>query len=133
FAQQKRTATLTALFSGLAIFIACLGLFGLISFATIQRQKEIGIRKVLGASVMGIATMLSKDFLRLVILAIIIASPIAWWIMNRWLQDFVYRIDIPWWTFVLAGVLAVLLALLTVSILAVKAARANPVNSLRDE
>ncbi|MBD1434162.1 ABC transporter permease [Sphingobacterium sp. DN00404] len=133
FKQQKRTATLTALFSGLAIFIACLGLFGLVSFATIQRQKEIGIRKVLGASVAAIATMLSKDFLKLVVLAIIIASPIAWWIMNRWLQDFVYRIDIQWWTFFFAGVLAILIALFTVSTLAVKAARTNPVNSLRDE
>lgn len=133
FVQQKRTAALTALFSGLAIFIACLGLFGLVSFATIQRQKEIGIRKVLGASVTTIATMLSKDFLKLVGLAIIIASPIAWWVMNRWLQDFVYRIDIQWWTFFLAGILAILIALFTVSTLAIKAARANPVDSLRDE
>lgn len=133
FAQQKRTATLTTLFSSLAIFIACLGLLGLVSFATIQRQKEIGIRKVLGASVTGIAAMLSKDFLKLVILAIVIASPIAWWIMNRWLQDFVYRIDIQWWTFFFAGLLAILIALLTVSTFAIKAARANPVDSLRDE
>ncbi|PRD52713.1 FtsX-like permease family protein [Sphingobacterium gobiense] len=133
FVQQKRTATLTALFSGLAIFIACLGLFGLVAFATIQRQKEIGIRKVLGASVATIATMLSKDFLKLVILAIVVASPIAWWIMHQWLQDFVYRIDIPWWTFFFAGILAILIALFTVSTLAIKAARANPVDSLRDE
>jgi putative ABC transport system permease protein len=133
FVQQKRTATLTALFSGLAIFIACLGLFGLVSFATIQRQKEIGIRKVLGASVATIATMLSKDFLKLVVLAIVVASPIAWWIMHQWLQDFVYRIDIQWWTFFFAGLLAILIALFTVSTLAIKAARANPVDSLRDE
>jgi len=133
FAGQQRAATLTALFSGLAIFIACLGLFGLVSFATIQRQKEIGIRKVLGASVAGIATMLSKDFLRLVILAIVIASPIAWWIMSQWLQDFVYRVDIQWWTFFFSGLLAILIALFTVSTLAIKAAQANPVDSLRDE
>src|SRR5690606_34137619 len=133
FVQQKRTATLTALFSGLAIFIACLGLFGLVSFATIQRQKEIGIRKVLGASVATIATMLSKDFLKLVVLAIVVASPIAWWIMHQWLQDFVYRIDIQWWTFFFAGLLAILIALFTVSTLAITAARANPVDSLRDE
>ena len=133
FVQQKRTATLTALFSGLAIFIACLGLFGLVSFATIQRQKEIGIRKVLGASVATIAAMLSKDFLKLVVLAIVVATPIAWWVMHKWLQDFVYRIDIQWWTFFFAGLLAILIALLTVSALAIKAARANPVDSLRDE
>lgn len=133
FVQQQRTGTLTAIFSGLAIFIACLGLLGLVSFATVQRQKEIGIRKVLGASVSGIVTMLSKDFLKLVILALVIASPIAWWIMSEWLTNFTYRIDIHWWTFVCVGLIATLIALLTVSSLAIRAAKANPVNSLRDE
>lgn len=133
FVYEKRTATLTAIFAGLAIFIAALGLLGLVSYATMQRQKEIGIRKVLGASVVGIVAMLSKDFLRLVIIAILIASPIAWWLMQKWLADFVYRISIHWWTFALAGLFAICLALFTVSGLAIRAARNNPVNSLRDE
>lgn len=133
FEQQKRTATLTALFSGLAIFIACLGLFGLVSFAAKQRQKEIGIRKVLGASVTTIAKMLSTDFLKLVVLAVVVASPIAWWVMRQWLQNFSYRINIQWWIFFVAGALAFLIALLTAGALAIKAARANPVDSLRNE
>lgn len=133
FAQQQRTGTLTAIFAGLAIFIACLGLLGLVSFATIQRQKEIGIRKVLGASVSGIVTMLSKDFLKLVFLALVIASPIAWWIMSGWLENFSYRIHINWWTFVIVGLFAAVIALITVSSLAIRAAKTNPVNSLRDE
>lgn len=124
---------LTALFSGLAILIACLGLLGLVSFATIQKQKEIGIRKVLGASVFGIIKLLSRDFIKLIGIALLIASPIAWWIMNQWLEDYVYRIDIQWWIFALAGCLATLIALFTVSTLAIKAATANPVDSLRDE
>lgn len=133
FANQKRTARLTGLFSGLAIFIACLGLFGLVSFSTIQRQKEVGIRKVLGASVVGIVSMLSRDFLSLVILAILIASPIAWWIMNKWLDSFAHRIDITPGIFLLAGALAVVLAFITISTLAIKAALSNPVSTLRDE
>ncbi len=133
FVYEKRTGTLTAIFAGFAIFIAALGLLGLVSFATMQRQKEIGIRKVLGASVSGIVAMLSKDFLKLVILSIIIASPIAWWIMNKWLADFVYRIDIQWWTFAVAGLFSICLALFTISALAIRAARTNPINSLRDE
>ncbi|MGB3066133.1 ABC transporter permease [Sphingobacterium thalpophilum] len=133
FAGQKRTMKLTALFSGLAILIACLGLLGLVSFATIQKQKEIGIRKVLGASVFGIIKLLSRDFIKLIGIALLIASPIAWWIMNQWLEDYVYRIDIQWWIFALAGCLATLIALFTVSTLAIKAATANPVDSLRDE
>ncbi|SKB46672.1 duplicated orphan permease [Sphingobacterium nematocida] len=133
FASQKRTANLTGLFSGLAIFIACLGLFGLVSFSTTQRQKEVGIRKVLGASVAGIVSMLSKDFLKLVILAILIASPIAWWLMNKWLDSFVHRVDISLGTFIMAGALAVALALITISTLAIRAALSNPVKTLRDE
>jgi putative ABC transport system permease protein len=110
-----------------------LGLWGLASFAAQQRTKEIGIRKVLGASVAGIATLLSKDFLKLVIVAIAIASPIAWFLMHKWLQDFAYRISIGWWVFALVGFVAVLIALLTVSFQAIKAAVANPVKSLRTE
>ena len=133
FVQQQRMAKLTAIFSSLAIFIACLGLFGMVSFATIQRQKEIGIRKVLGASISGIIQMLSQDFIKLVFIATIIASPIAWWIMNQWLADFTYRTTIHWWIFALSGIVAIIIALLTISSLAFKAARANPVDSLRDE
>ncbi|WP_353196964.1 FtsX-like permease family protein [Parapedobacter defluvii] len=124
---------MTALFAAIAISIACLGLFGLAAFTAQQKTKEIGIRKVLGASVAGIVTLLSKDFVQLVCLAIFIASPVAWWAMNRWLEDFVYRIDIQWWMFALAGVVAVVIALLTVSWQAIRAAVANPVDSLRDE
>lgn len=133
FAGQKRTMTLTGLFSGLAILIASMGLLGLVSFATIQKQKEIGIRKVLGASVFGIITLLSRGFIILIGIALLVASPIAWWIMNQWLADYVHRVDIQWWIFALAGSLAIMIALLTVSTMAVKAARANPVKSLRDE
>jgi len=122
-----------SVFSGLAILIACLGLFGLATYSTKKRFKEIGVRKVLGASIGVIVTLLSSDFIKLVLIAIIIASPIAWWAMNKWLQDFAYHIDIQWWVFVLAGVLAIVIALVTVSFQAIKAALANPVDSLRDE
>jgi putative ABC transport system permease protein len=127
FAQILNTAT------GIAIFISCMGLFGLVAFTTRQRTKEIGIRKVLGASVTQIVQLLSKDFLRLVILGIVIASPIAYWAMNKWLQDFAYRVDISWWIFALAGIVAIVIALLTVSYQSIKAALANPVKSLRTE
>ncbi|MBC7920232.1 MAG: ABC transporter permease [Ferruginibacter sp.] len=120
-------------FSGLAIFIACLGTFGLAAFTAVQRTREIGIRKVLGAGVGNIVGMLSKDFLRLVLLANVIAWPLAWWAMQRWLWDFAYRIDIGWQPFALAGVAALLITLLTVSFQTVKAAVANPVKSLRNE
>src|SRR5690606_23058111 len=133
FAEEQRIATLTALFATIAILIACLGLFGLAAFTAQQKTKEIGIRKVLGASIAGIVTMLSKDFVRLVCLAIVIASPIAWWAMNQWLEDFAYRIEVEWWIFVLTGLAAVAIALLTVSWQAIRAAVANPVDSLRDE
>ncbi|GAB3641524.1 ABC transporter permease [Spirosoma arcticum] len=119
--------------ASLAILIACLGLFGLAAFTAEQRTKEIGVRKVLGASVASIVTLLSKDFLKLVLIAIVIASPLAWFAMNRWLQDFAYKIDIEWWVFALAGLLAVSIALLTVSFQSVKAALMNPVKSLRSE
>jgi len=129
----QRTGTIFTCFSVLAIIIACLGLFGLAAFTTEQRTKEIGIRKVLGASVAGIVQLLSKDFVKLVFVALIIASPIAWWAMNQWLQDFAYRIEIQWWVFAAAGLTAIIIALLTVSWQAIKAAVANPVDSLRDE
>ncbi len=130
---EMRQGRLYMVFAGLAILIACLGLFGLATFAAHQRTKEIGIRKVLGASVAGITGLLAKDFLKLVVIAIIIATPVAWWAMNQWLQDFAYRIDIQWWIFALAGILAVAVAFLTVSFQSVKAALANPVHSLKSE
>jgi putative ABC transport system permease protein len=117
----------------IAIFIACLGLFGLSALITEQRTKEIGIRKVLGASVTGIVAMLSKDFVKLIIIAAIIAFPVAWWAMNKWLQDFVYRINIGWWVFAAAAVIAVIIAFITISSQAIKAAIGNPVKSLRTE
>ncbi len=117
----------------LGIFIACLGLLGLATFAAQQRIKEIGIRKVLGASVAGIAGLLSKDFLKLVIVSFIMAIPIAWYAMNKWLQDFEYRIEISWWIFPVAGMIAILIALMTISFQAVKAALTNPVKNLRTE
>lgn len=120
-------------FTGIAIFISCLGLFGLATFVAKQRTKEIGIRKVLGASVTGIVELLSKDFIKLVLLALVIASPLAWWAIHQWLQGFAYRINIEWWVFLVAGLVAVLIAQLTVSIQAIRAAVANPVDSLRDE
>jgi putative ABC transport system permease protein len=119
--------------AGIAIAISCLGLLGLVSFFAVQRTKEIGIRKVLGASVSGIVYMLSKDFLKLVLLSIVIACPVAWWFMSQWLQNFAYHIQISWWVFVLAGLASGLIALFTVSFQAVKAAFANPVDSLRSE
>lgn len=121
------------LFTLLALVIACLGLFGLASYMVLQRNKEIGIRKVLGASVAGITGLLAKDFLKLVAIAIIIASPVAWWAMNNWLSDFAYHIDLQWWMFTAAGATAVAVAFLTVSFQSVKAALANPVKSLRSE
>jgi putative ABC transport system permease protein len=117
----------------LGILIACLGLLGLATFAAQQRIKEIGIRKVLGASVTNVVSLLSKDFLKLVIIALIIAIPVAWFVMNKWLQDFAYRINIVWWVFPLAGIIAILIAFFTISFQAIKAAIANPVKSLRTE
>ncbi|HVW61315.1 MAG TPA: ABC transporter permease [Puia sp.] len=129
-AQVSRMVGMLAM---LAILISCLGLFGLASYSAERRVKEIGIRKVMGASVRHIVGLLSRHFIKLVLIAIVIAWPLAWWVLHRWLQDYAYRIDISWWVFVLAGVIALLIALMTVSILAVKAAVANPVESLRTE
>ncbi|HNK30343.1 MAG TPA: FtsX-like permease family protein, partial [Ferruginibacter sp.] len=120
-------------FTMIAILICCIGLFGLAAFSAEQRVKEIGVRKVLGASVSGIVGLLSKDFLKLVFVAIVIASPLAWYIMNKWLQDFAYRVDISWWVFVVAGIGAVLIAFITIGFQAIRAATVNPVKSLRTE
>ncbi|MEO8852531.1 MAG: FtsX-like permease family protein, partial [Ginsengibacter sp.] len=130
---EQRTGKLFITFAIFAIFIGCLGLFGLVTYAAEQRIKEIGVRKVLGASVSSIVMMLSKDFAKLVIIASLIAFPVAWLAMNKWLQSFAYRIDIEWWVFVIAGVIAILIALITVSFQAIKAAIANPVENLRSE
>jgi putative ABC transport system permease protein len=128
-----RTGSLFSLFAGVAVFLSCLGLFGLATYTAQVRTREIGIRKVLGASAASIVALLSRDFLRLVIVAIVIASPLAAWGMYRWLQDFVYRVSIGWWVFVVAGGAALGLALLTIGWQAVRAALANPVRSLRSE
>ncbi|MEP6596841.1 MAG: FtsX-like permease family protein, partial [Ginsengibacter sp.] len=120
-------------FTLMAILISCLGLFGLAAFSAEQRNKEIGIRKVLGASVPGIVQLLSKDFLKLVLIAIVIATPVAWWAMDKWLQAFAYRIHISWWMFAVAGLIAIFITLFTVSFQAIKAAIANPAKSLRTE
>jgi putative ABC transport system permease protein len=133
FKSETLIGNLSRIFAGLGIFISCLGLFGLSAFTAEQRTREIGIRKVLGANTSGIVTMLSKDFLKIVLVAIAIGSPIAFYFMNQWLQDFAYRIHIQWWIFVLTGIAALLIAFLTVSFQAIKAAIANPVSSLRSD
>ena len=133
YASERQLALLFEWFAGIAVFIACLGLLGLSSFATEQRKKEIGIRKALGASIGGIVSLLSGDFLKLVLLANIIACPVAYYAMNRWLQGFAFHTGISWWVFAITGLLVLLIALITVSFLAVKAAKANPVRSLRTE
>ncbi|GAB3542289.1 ABC transporter permease [Spirosoma fluminis] len=130
---EQRVGSIALTFAGLAILIACLGLFGLAAFMAEQRTKEIGVRKVLGASVFSIVGLLSKDFLKLVVIAILVASPIAWYAMSQWLKDFAYRIDIEWWVFGLAGIVAVGIALLTVSFQSIKAALMDPVKSLKTE
>ena len=130
---EQRTGNVFTTFAALAIFIACLGLFGLAVYSAEQRTKEIGIRKVLGASVKSIISLLSKDFVKLVILSIVIATPVAWWAMNKWLQNFAYRIGLSWWLFLVAGVLALLIAVVTISFQAIKSALANPVKNLRTE
>lgn len=133
YRSEQRMAKVALVFAGLAIFIACLGLFALAAFAAERRTKEIGVRKVLGASVTGITGLLAKDFLKLVLIAIVIASPIAYWAMNQWLADFAYRIDIQWWMFAATAAIAVFIAFMTVSYQSVRAALANPVQSLRSE
>ena len=133
YKQDQQTSFLMIVFAVIAIVISALGLFSLAAFEAAQRTKEIGVRKVLGATVAGIAKLLSKDFVKLVGIAIVIASPIAWWVMNKWMQAFAYRIDIAWWMFALAGLFALLIAFLTVSFQAVRAAFLDPVKSLKSE
>jgi putative ABC transport system permease protein len=133
YQKEQLTARIVTFFTFIAILIACMGLFGLAAFASEQRTKEIGIRKVLGASVANVTLLLSKDFIKPIVVAILIASPVSWYVMHRWLQDFAYRTHIALWMFVAAGLLAVLIAVVTVSFQAVKAAIANPVKSLRTE
>jgi ABC-type antimicrobial peptide transport system permease subunit len=137
FERQYKSETLVGelakYFSILAVFISCLGLFGLAAFTAEQRTKEIGIRKVLGASVADLVALLSKEFIKLVGVAFVLASPLAWYAVHQWLQKFAYREEIAWWVFVLAGGLAVLIAVLTVSFQSLKVALANPVKSLRSE
>ncbi len=130
---EQRVGKVALSFALLAIFIACLGLFGLAAYMAEQRTKEIGVRKVLGASVTSITALLSKDFVKLVCIASLIAFPVAWWAMSTWLRDFAYRVNISWWVFALAGFIALLIAVLTVSSHAIKAALTNPVKSLRNE
>jgi len=133
YEQEQRWQKIISIAAVLSIIICCLGLFGLAHLAAQRRIKEIGIRKVLGATVTSIASSLTKDFLKLVVISLIVASPLAWWVMNSWLQDFAYRINIGWWMFALAGFFAIIIAMVTVSFQAIKAAVANPVKSLRTE
>jgi ABC-type antimicrobial peptide transport system permease subunit len=133
YQSEQVVSKLSNLFAFLAIFISCLGLFGLATFTAEQRNKEIGIRKVLGASVRNIVTLLSVNFLKPVAIAFLIAFPVAWFAMNKWLNDFAYQIQIGWSTFAIAGGAAILIALLTVSFQSIKAAIVNPVKSLRRE
>jgi ABC-type antimicrobial peptide transport system permease subunit len=133
YRQEQKSYTAFKIFSFVAILIGCLGLYGLVAFAVAQRTKEVGIRKILGASVTGIVGLLSKDFLTLVGIAILIASPVAWYIMDKWLQDFAYRIDISLWMFLVAAMAGVIIAFVTISFKAVKSAVTNPVKSLRTE
>ncbi len=133
FSSETLIGKLAGVFAMLAIFISCLGLFGLAAYTAERRTKEIGIRKVLGASVSGLTGLLAKEFLQLVTVSCVIAFPFAWWFMHNWLQDYAYRTNIHWWMFALAGIAALLIALITVSFQAIKAAIANPVKSLRTE
>jgi putative ABC transport system permease protein len=133
YRSEERFGHLFLNFSILAIFISCLGLLGLASYSTMQRMREIGIRKVMGASVSNIINLLSKEFLKLVIISFFIATPIAWYFMNQWLNDFAYRISISWWIFITAGIIALLIAVFTISFQAIRAAVMNPVKTLRSE
>ena len=130
---ERKWSSIIGWAGGISVFLACLGLFGLAALAAVNRTKEIGIRKVLGASLPAIVKLLSKDFLKLVIIALLVAAPLAWYFMHKWLQDFAYRISIGWWTFIAAGSLALIIAIVTIGFQAIKAAVANPVKSLRTE
>jgi ABC-type antimicrobial peptide transport system permease subunit len=133
FENEKRTASLATLFTALTIFISCLGLFGLSAYMAENRIKEIGVRKVLGASVLDITTLLSLNFLSLVMFAFIVSTPLAWWLMHQWLSDYAYHVEVRLWVFFVAGLLSLLIAVITISTQAIRAALANPVKSLRTE
>jgi ABC-type antimicrobial peptide transport system permease subunit len=133
YRSEQVVSKLSNIFAFLAIFISCLGLFGLATFTAEQRTKEIGVRKVLGASIPNIVSLLSANFLKPVAIAMFIAFPVAWYVMNIWLQDFAYKITIEWWMFAIAGMLAIGIALLTVSYQSIKAALGNPIKSIRTE
>jgi len=133
YKEEKRTANIILVFANLTIFVGCLGLFGLTVFAAEQRIKEIGIRKVLGAGLISIAGLLSRDFLKLIIVAIAVAVPAAWYAINKWLENYAYHITIDWWVFAIVALLVIAVAIFTVSFQAIKAAIANPVKSLRTE
>jgi len=133
YEQEQKSATVVKIASGLSIFIACMGLFGLATLTVTRRTKEIGIRKVLGANATQLVQLLSKDFLLLVVIASLIAFPVAWWAMKTWLSDFAYRTTIGWWIFLIAGIASIVVAFVTISTQAIKAAMANPVKSLRTE
>ena len=133
FQDEQKLGSLATWFAGLTIFISCMGLFALVAYMAETRRKEIGIRKVLGASVSDVIVLLSKEFLILVIISVAVASPIAWWVMNQWLTGYAYRTNIPWWLFVVVGCMSVGIALLTVGFQAIKAATANPVKSIKVE
>ena len=133
YKSEQVVSKLSNVFAFLAIVISCMGLLGLAIFSAEQRRKELSIRKVLGASINGIILKFSKDFLKLVVLALVIAVPMAWLMMNSWLQQFAYRVELSWWMFALAGVIAILLSMLTISAQAVKSAFENPVKNLRSE
>ena len=133
YQQENQLSGLYKIFAVIAIFLSCLGLYGLASFMAVQRIKEVGIRKVLGASVSSVVYLFSKEFIILVTIAFIIASPVAWYFMDKWLKGYVYRINISWWIFIVGGISAIIIALITVSFQAIKAALTNPVKSLKAE
>jgi ABC-type antimicrobial peptide transport system permease subunit len=133
YKQENQLAYLYKIFAGIAIFLSCLGLYGLASFMAVQRIKEVGIRKVLGATASNIVYLFSREFVSLIIIAFAIATPIAWYFMHEWLENFAYRIHLSWWLFLIGGITSVIIALISVSFQAIKAAIANPVKSLRTE
>ncbi|MES1214339.1 MAG: FtsX-like permease family protein, partial [Bacteroidota bacterium] len=133
YKQENQLSQLYKIFAAIAIFLSCLGLYGLASFMAVQRIKEVGIRKVLGASTANIVYLFSKEFIILISIAFVIATPVAWYFMQNWLQDYSYRINISWWLFAAGGLASVIIALTTISFQAIKAALANPVKSLRTE
>jgi putative ABC transport system permease protein len=133
YKSEQQSAHIMSVFSLLSVLICCLGLFGLAAFAAEQRTKEIGVRKVLGASVLSIARLLNRDFVRMMLLATVLGAPIAYYFLNGWLANFTYHIQLEWWMFVAAGAVATVIAVATVSLQSIKAALANPVKSLRNE